>query len=309
MEKNYTLYKATYPSSDGQNTIVFYRYVPRETAPRAILQISHGMCEYIGRYEPFADYLCGLGYLVAGNDHIGHGETAKSEADLGFTGGAECLVDDVYRLTECLKAEYPGLPVVLFGHSMGSFVARRYLEKYPEAADAAMISGTGGPDSPTGFGKALTRFLMLFHGERYRSTFVKNIAFMGYNKHFESENCKDAWISRDREIVARYGKDPLCQFTFTLRGYYDLFTLLGKVSKKTWAGNLKKDLPILMISGDDDPVGAYGVGVKKVYDRMLAAQMSDVTLKLYDGARHEVLNETNRAEVFADIAAWLEQKI
>ncbi len=312
MEPNYTLLQDRYLSSDKNSQIAWYVYSPKSIAPRAVVQISHGMCEYIGRYEAFADFLCEKGYIVAGNDHIGHGESATCEADLGFTalgGGAELMVDDVYTLTEKLKTEYAGLPVVLLGHSMGSFVVRRYLEKYPDVVDAAIISGTGGPDSPTGFGKMLTKALMTFKGERYRSGFVKNIAFMGYNKHFESENCKDAWISRDREIVARYGKDPYCQFTFTLRGYYDLFDLLGKVSKKTWAQNLKKDLPLLMISGDDDPVGAYGVGVKKIYDRMLAAKMTDVTLKLYAGARHEVLNELNRAEVFADIAAWLEQKI
>ncbi|MBO4979065.1 MAG: lysophospholipase [Clostridia bacterium] len=309
MDSVYTVHRDTYLSADAKHTIVYYVYIPKNREPRAIVQISHGMCEYIGRYEPFAAFLCEKGYVVAGNDHVGHGASAANEADLGFTSGAENLVDDVHMLTERLKNEYRGLPLVLLGHSMGSFVARRYLEKYPGAADAAIISGTGGPDSPTGFGKLLTKTMMLFKGERYRSELVKSIAFMGYNKHFEAENCKDAWISRDREIVERYGKDPLCQFTFTLKGYYDLFDLLGKVSDKAWAGNLKKDLPILMISGEDDPVGAYGVGVRKIYDRLTRAQMTDVSLRLYAGARHEMLNETNRVKVFADIAAWLEQKI
>ena len=309
MDSVYTVHQDTYLSADAKHTIVYYVYIPKNREPRAIVQISHGMCEYIGRYEPFAAFLCEKGYVVAGNDHVGHGASAASEADLGFTAGAENLVDDVHTLTERLKNEYRGLPLVLLGHSMGSFVARRYLEKYPDAADAAIISGTGGPDSPTGFGKLLTKTMMLFKGERYRSELVKSIAFMGYNKHFEAENCKDAWISRDREIVERYGKDPLCQFTFTLKGYYDLFDLLGKVSDKAWAGNLKKDMSILMISGEDDPVGAYGVGVRKIYDRLTRAQMTDVSLRLYAGARHEMLNETNRVEVFADIAAWLEQKI
>ena len=309
MDSVYTVHRDTYLSADAKHPIVYYVYIPKNREPRAIVQISHGMCEYIGRYEPFAAFLCEKGYVVAGNDHVGHGASAAREADLGFTAGAENLVDDVHTLTERLKNEYRGLPLVLLGHSMGSFVARRYLEKYPDAADAAIISGTGGADSPTGFGKLLTKTMMLFKGERYRSELVKSIAFMGYNKHFEAENCKDAWISRDREIVERYGKDPLCQFTFTLRGYYDLFDLLGKVSDKAWAGNLKKDLPILMISGEDDPVGAYGVGVRKIYDRLTRAQMTDVSLRLYAGARHEMLNETNRVEVFADIAAWLEQKI
>lgn len=312
MEKSYTFCRGGYLSADGKSKIACYFYTPKNTEPRAILQISHGMCEYIRRYEPLADFLCERGYIVSGNDHLGHGETAADEEGLGFTakgGGAEHMVDDVYRLTEKLKRDFEGLPVILLGHSMGSFVVRRYLEKYPNAVDAAIISGTGGPDSPTGFGKALTKLLMIFRGEHYRSEFVKSVAFMGYNKHFKEEKCKNSWISRDRALVDRYGKDPYCQFTFTLRGYYDLFYLLGKVSEKAWAKGLKKDLPILMISGDDDPVGAYGVGVKKIYDRLIDAKMTDVTLKLYRGARHEVLNETNRAEVFEDIAAWLGQKI
>ncbi len=312
MEKNYTFYRNVYPSADNCSQVVCYFYVPSNTAPKAVLQISHGMCEYIRRYEHFADFLCQRGYVVCGNDHIGHGETAENEQELGFTakgGGAEYMVDDVHRLTEKLREDFEGLPIALFGHSMGSFVVRRYLEKYPDAVEAAILSGTGGPDSPTGFGKALTRLLMLFHGEHYRSEFVRKIAFTGYNKHFADEKCENSWISRDRELVDRYGKDPYCHFTFTLRGYYDLFYLLGRVSEKAWAGNLRKDIPILMISGDEDPVGAYGVGVKKIYNRLIDAKMTNVTLKLYQGARHELINETNRAEVFEDIADWLNQKM
>ncbi len=312
MSKNYTFYRNNFPSSDGLNRIACYFYIPIKSAPRAVLQISHGMCEYLRRYEPFADYLCDKGYIVCGNDHLGHGDTATSVEDLGFTakgGGAEFMVDDVYTLTQKLRTDFEGLPIVLLGHSMGSFIARRYLEKYPNAVDAAILSGTGGPNNPTGFGKALTRFLMLFYGERHRSDFIQKVAMGSYNDHFREENSSFSWVTRDRNITNAYANDPFCNFTFTLRGYYDLFYLLGKVSDRNWAGKLKRDLPILMVSGDQDPVGNYGKGVIAIYNRLISSGMTDVTLKLYPGARHEMLNEINQSEVFDDIAEWLDLKI
>ena len=311
MEKSYTFHRDCYPSKDGRSQVACYFYVPSAFTPRAVVQISHGMCEYVKRYEPFAEYLCQKGYVVCGNDHLGHGETAANERELGYTakgGGAEYMVEDVYTLTQKIRAEYQGLPVILLGHSMGSFIARYYLKKYPNAVEAAIISGTGGPESPTALGKALTRCMMLFFGEHHRSNLIKNIVFFGYNKRFADENSQNSWISRDKKVVERYSQDPYCRYVFTLRGYYDLFYLLGVVSKKTWPCELKQDLPILIISGDMDPVGNYGKGVKTVYDRMIQAGMRDVVLKLYSGARHEVLNEINRQEVFLDIINWLEEK-
>ncbi len=304
--KSYTLERGGFPSSDGINNIAYYVFVPKKS-PRAILQISHGMCEHIMRYEEFADFLCSEGFAVCGNDHIGHGNTAPDDASLGYTGkgGADTMVNDLHKMSEIIKVKYPSIPLVLLGHSMGSFVARLYLATYTDSADAAIISGTGGPESPTAMGKLLARLNILLCGERNRSKLIDNIAFGSYAKKYPKGSSEYFWITRDSEILEKYANDKFCTFKFTARGYYDLFDLLGRVSEKSWANKLRRDLPILMVSGDMDPVGNYGKGVMTVYNRLRAAGMSDVTLKLYPDGHHEMLNEVNRDEVYGDILAWL----
>ncbi|MBQ7384170.1 MAG: lysophospholipase [Clostridia bacterium] len=305
--KSYTLKRGSFPSSDGVDNIAYYIFVPKK-APHAIVQISHGMCEHIMRYEDFADFLCSEGFVVCGNEHLGHGNTAPDDSHLGYTakGGADFILRDLHEMTLLIKREYPSLPLVLLGHSMGSFIARLYLSVYQNEADAAIISGTGGPESPTAMGKLLAKLNILFCGEMNRSELIYNIAFGSYSKRYPKGCSKYLWISRDEEIQSAYAKDKFCTFRFTAGAYYDLFDLLGRVSKKSWAHSLKKELPILMISGNMDPVGNYGKGVMTVYERLKAAEMSDVTLKLYDGGHHEMLNEINRDEVYADILAWLD---
>lgn len=311
MEKanEYRTERIGFTSADGKTKVAGYIFEPL-TQPRGIVQISHGMCEYVMRYEALARELCGAGYVVCGNDHLGHGNTAAEEKDLGFTasgGGADHIVRDLYKMTEIIKEKYKGIPVVLLGHSMGSFVARRYISEYGSGLCGAIISGTAGPESPTGAGKLLAKIIMAFRGERHRSNFLKNISMGSYNKRFKDENCPESWLSRDEKIRSMYADDPFCSFTFTVRAYHDLFTLLGSVSEKGWAGSVPRDLPILMISGDMDPVGNYGTGVRRVHDSLVAAGVKDITLKLYSGGRHEMFNETNRAEVISDTVAWLDQ--
>ena len=297
-------------SSDGSTELAAYRTVPAH--PRAMLQIAHGMCEYFLRYEGFAHYLAEEDFLVFGHDHLGHGYTAKTPEDLGFTasgGGAEYLVEDVHQLSLHMKAEHPTLPLILFGHSMGSFIAREVITRHGKDYTAAIICGTGGPDMPAGAGRMLASLLMLLFGERHRSRLLKSIAFAGYNKKFEKGCDKNAWLTRDHAVVERYNADPLCAYTFTLRAYHDLFTLVSLVSRKDWAGKLPKDLPILVVSGENDPVGSWGVGVRKVADRLQEAGILDVMLKLYPDMRHEILNELEHETVWSDIKLWLEQKL
>ena len=310
-EKAYELKRIRVTSTDGKTRVAGYIFEPLVPI-RAIIQISHGMCEYIMRYEALANELCKEGYLVCGNDHLGHGETAASEADLGFTvygGGADCLVRDLYRMTKLIRKSYGDRPVILLGHSMGSFIARRYLSSYGHELTAAIISGTAGPESPTDLGKILAGIMMVFKGERYRSKLLGSIATGSYNKKFKEENCRESWLSRDEVIRVKYADDPKCNFLFTVRGFHDLFDLLGSVSKKDWADSVPKDLPILMISGDMDPVGNYGKGVRKIYDALAAAKVDDVTLRLYNGGRHELFNEINRADVIRDTLDWLEEHL
>ena len=296
-------------SSDGRTALAAYRLVPN--APKAMVQISHGMCEYFLRYKEFAAYLAERGFLVFGHDHIGHGHTAEHADALGFTvsgGGADCLVEDVHRVSEAMRAEYPDLPLILFGHSMGSFIARCVLQKYGNEYTAAIICGTGGPETPAGAGKMLASLMMLFCGERYRSSLLKSIAFAGYNKKYEKGCDRNAWLTRDRSVVERYNADPLCAYTFTLRAYHDLFELVSRVSRKEWAGTLPKELPVLVVSGEEDPVGAWGKGVRTVAARMQEAGMKDVTLCLYPHMRHEILNELEKERVWQEIFQWIETK-
>ena len=295
-------------SSDQKTTLAAYRIIPEK--PKAMVQISHGMCEYFLRYEGFAAFLAEAGFLVFGHDHLGHGNSVKSADDLGFTaegGGADLLVKDVISLSQKMKEEYPELPLILFGHSMGSFIAREVLSRRGELYHAAVICGTGGPDTPAAAGKLLASLLMKMKGERHRSNLLKKIAFAGYNKKFEKSCDPNAWLTRDGAVVEKYNADPMCAYVFTLRAYHDLFTLVDWVSKKDHATHLPKSLPVLVVSGEEDPVGAWGIGVKKVCDRFKDAGMKDVTLKLYPNMRHEILNEIEKEQVWSDLLAWMEQ--
>ena len=281
----------SFPSSDGKTALAAYKLVPAH--PRAMLQISHGMCEYFLRYRAFAEFLAGEGILVFGHDHLGHGYSASSARALGYTakdGGAARLVEDVHNLAQTMKREYPTLPVVLFGHSMGSFVARAVVEQYPATYEAAIFCGTAGPGMPTALGKALTKQMMAVFGERYRSRMLRKLCFGGYNKKCGAGCDRNAWLTRDEAVVRAYNADPLCNYIFTLRGYHDLFTLIEQVNRNEWAATLPKALPVLVVSGEEDPVGNWGQGPKKVAEALLAAGMSDITLRLYPEMRHEILN-------------------
>lgn len=308
----YEMESRTFLSSDGITEVSYYVFKPKNGKVKAIIQLCHGMCEYVLRYEPLARTLCSKGYIFCGNDHLGHGYTAETEEDLGFTavgGGGGFLVKDAHTLTEIIKAENPQLPVVLLGHSMGSFVARLYLEHYAADIDAAIISGTGGPEAPAALGKKLAQIIIVKEGERSRSALLDKLAFGSYNKKFKKETIPHAWLTRDEQVRLRYAEDKFCNYKFTARGFYDLFDMLEAVSKKSWAKKIPADLPILIISGDKDPVGNYGKGVKKVYERLASAGVKDVTLRLYVDGRHELFNETNKEVVIKNTVDWIEEKL
>ncbi|MBE6604739.1 MAG: alpha/beta hydrolase [Ruminococcaceae bacterium] len=295
----------TYLSSDGVTTVHAYIWAPRE--PRAIIQLSHGMCEYVERYDEWARRFAAASIVFCGNDHLGHGRTAKEKNDLGYTaprGGAELLVDDLYKMSLLMREKYPHLPLFLYGHSMGSFAARLYLSKYGHLLSGALISGTAGSGAPTGLALKLTHAIARLKGTRHRSAFITSLAFGAYNKRFQGENDLHSWLTRDKAVRDRYEKDPFCHFVFTTAGYDTLFSLLGAVGKKTWAASVPKNLPILLFAGDMDPVGSYGKGVAEVHGRLLAAGCNS-TLRLYENGRHEMHNETNKDEVFGDLIDFL----
>ena len=297
----------SFPSSNKANTLAAYKLVPEQ--PRAMVQISHGMKEYFLRYEGFAEYLAQNGFLVFGHDHLGHGNTAKSPDALGFTVSADALIEDVHNLSLAMKNEYPTLPLILFGHSMGSFIARAVLEQYAADYAAAVICGTGGPDTPASAGKLLAGLLIAFKGEHHRSKLVTDIAFGSYNKKFEKGCDKNAWLTRDDEIVTRYNADPFCSYGFPLRGYYDLFDLVGRVNRRAWFHELPKDFPLLVVSGATDPVGSWGKGVRAVANRLQKAGMKNLTLRLYPEMRHEILNEFGKETVRKETLEWIQHSL
>lgn len=304
----FTVEQFDFLSHDTKSRVASYVFIPKCESPRGILQICHGMCEYVLRYEAFAREMCKHGFIVCGNDHIGHGQTAPTDELLGYTassGGAMIMVNDARMLSGIIRNRFGKLPYILIGHSMGSFVARKYIELYGNELTGAIIIGTGGPESPTALGKALAKLVIKTKGEMHRSKLIDSIAFGSYNKKFKDEQDEKSWLTRDKEVRERYVQDKYCSFKFTARGFYDLFDLLASVSDKKWAKNLPTELPILMISGDADPVGNYGKGVEKVYKRMEKAG-ADVTMRLYHGARHELLNETSKKEIISHTLEWIE---
>ncbi len=297
-------------SADGHTTVHAYIWRPTSIQPRAVIQLSHGMCEYIERYDEWARRFAEAGFIFCGNDHLGHGHTAPDDEELGYMdeNGALLLVEDLHTMSMHMKARHKDLPLILYGHSMGSFAARYYLSLYGNELDAALISGTGGPEQPTALGLKVVSAIRRVKGPHHRSKLITALAFGAYNKKFKDENDPHAWLTRDTETRNRYANDPFCRFVFTAMGYRTLFTLLRTVSSKKWAGTVPKNLPILLFAGDMDPVGNYGKGVRAVAER-LEKEGCDVTLKLYEGGRHEMHNEINRDEVFADLLAFLDSAL
>ena len=298
-------------SSDGVHRIRYYVYTPLEGEVRAVLQISHGMCEYVERYEPFAAYLCAHGIAVAGNDHLGHGTAAQEAGTLGWFGeqeGYRFLPADLQQLTLLLREEFPGRPCFLLGHSMGSFVARLYLTEYGGLLSGAILMGTSGPNPASGIGIRVAGLLARLHGSRAYSHLLDRLTTGNYSKRFAAEHDPNSWLSKDVQTRNRYADDPLCTFRFTIGGHRDLITMLHAVTGAKWAARVPKDLPILLTSGREDPVGQYGRGVEKVYRQLCRAGVRDVTLRLYENDRHEILNETDREQVYADILHYLEEK-
>ena len=295
-----------FKSANGADTVVGRFFEDGAVRPKCILQISHGMCEYIGRYADFAAFMAQNGYAVCGNDHLGHGDTSEGGTDGYFApkDGAKAILADLHTMNGLARRRYPGLPVILLGHSMGSFFARLYAATYPQTIDALLLSGTAGPNPLCAAGIFLTDVLGALKGPWYRSQLVNRMAFGQYLKRIPSPRTPYDWISRDEAIVDAYARDAKCTFVFTVSAFHEMLSTLRAVSGAQWAQKLPKDLPVGLFSGDMDPVGDYGRGVQKVAAMLRAAQLADVQLTLYPGARHEVLNETNRAQVYKDMLTW-----
>ena len=288
------------------------RYVPDEE-PKAILQIAHGMQEFIDRYDDFAAYMVSKGYLVVGNDHLGHGESVNSTEDWGYfadQNGNKAVLDDLHEVTRITKEMYPNKPYFLLGHSMGSFYARQYLCEYGNELNAAIIMGTGfKPKIVAEMGMLVCRIIALFKGWHYRSTLVNNMAFGSYNKHFEPARTRVDWLTKDEKIVDWYLNEPKCSFSFTLNGYYNMFRGIAKLRDKNLLEKAPKELPVLFVSGKEDPVGSFGKDVEAAANSLKDVGMHEIELKLYPDDRHEILNELDKKQVYEDLYTWLEKKL
>ncbi|MBR2570918.1 MAG: lysophospholipase [Clostridia bacterium] len=273
---------------------------------RAIVQIVHGMAEYIDRYDEVGRYLAENGCLAIGHTHLGHGPRAKTKGYFGERDGWQHLLDDACRAREIAAGRYAGLPVFLLGHSMGSFVARCLLMDHGGMYQGAILSGTGyfAPGKVLG-GKAIARLQCLFGQGKKPSPLINQIGFATANRPFAPARTEFDWLSRDPARVDKYAADPYCGHLFTAKGYGDLFDGLNRLNRLDDLKRMPKELPVLFISGASDPVGDMGRGVRTIAAQFRTAGLSDVTVRLYDGARHELFNEINREEVFGDLLSWI----
>lgn len=305
---NYNFHEHRFPSSDGKNTIYAEIYTPKNVTPRAIVQLAHGMIDYTARYTELANFLCSRGIIFAGNHHLGHGKSVATHDDFGYFAdkdGYKYVIEDLNLFNKHLHKTYPTLPVILLGHSMGSFIARLYAVEYPSTISGLIIHGTGGPNPLVGAGKLLAGIIKTFYGTRHRSKLIENMAFGAYNKKFPKEEGHNAWLTRDVERVACRDTDEFTSFKFTVSAYGDLFNLLAGSNAKSWFKAFPKSLPTFIMSGDMDPVGNYGKGPRYVYKQLLINGADNVAIRMYEGARHELFNEFNSDEVFFDILEWI----
>lgn len=295
-----------YPSSTGLCDIAAYIWLPR-CEPKAVIQIVHGMAEHAFRYDDIAEFLNSEGYAVYAEDHAGHGNSINGGGRKGWfaeENGWTYLVNDIMTLHNKAKADFPGKKQILYGHSMGSFLARTCASRYPDEFDAFIFSGTAGKNPVIGIAKAIARSHVKSKGGDKPDEMLNGMAFGSYNKRIKNPRTPIDWLSCDNDVVDRYAADELCGFTFTSQAFCDLFDGLTEIAGKKWAEKVA-DVPIYLVAGKQDPVGGYAKGVIEVCDNLLKTGHRHVVLQLYEDGRHEMHNEINRDEVYRGIAAFL----
>jgi alpha-beta hydrolase superfamily lysophospholipase len=293
------------------NTQVFvYSWLPDlGVRIKGVLQIVHGMAEHAGRYHDFAKHLASYGYAVFANDHRGHGKTAGSLHETGYITNVnswKTILQDIFMLNQHIRNKYAENKIVLMGHSMGSFYARAYLEMYPATISAIILSGTAWhPSLILNFGLFVAKLQCLFRGEKNRSNLLNKLSFGSFNQKFEPVKTPFDWLSRDNLVCSKYNTDPFCGFVCTSSFFLELFRLLRFVQSGKLYSSVRKDFPILIISGSMDPVGNFSKGPKSLYAYLKSKEFTDLALNLYPEGRHEMHNEINRKEVYKDVVNWL----
>ncbi len=296
-----------YLSGDKKTNIRAVYYIP--DVPRAVLQISHGMCEFIDRYDNFAQYLCNKGIVVCGNDHLGHGKSITSKDKYGYfceKDGDSVLIEDMHYLVQITKEKYPDIPYFMLGHSMGSFLCNDYLIDHGQELAGAIIMGTG--QVPVLLLKSsclLCKIMALFKGWHYRSQLLNSLSIGSYNKTFEPSNTHKDWLCKDPDIIDKYIHEERCTYVFTLNAFYYLFKLMIRIQNKKNLTKMPKDLPVLFVSGENDPVGDFTKSVKKVIKLFKDSGMKNVDYKFYKDDRHEILNELDKELVYEDLLNYI----
>ncbi len=296
-------------STDAKSRLHVMQWLPDDEKVTAVLQIAHGISEHIARYDAFARFMAENGFIVIGNDHLGHGQTS-GETQRGIfsdKNGWDTAVSDMLRLHEESHARYPTSPHFLLGHSMGSFLAQTFIIRHPDLLAGCILSGTGyNPMLLVNTGLIIAAAEKKLFGADRQSVRLDRLSFGSYNRRIPQRRTPRDWLSRDSELVDRYLSDDACGFVPSAGMFHDMLSGIKFIEKEKNIAGIRKTLPVLFISGSEDPVGNYGKGAGKVRDLFTKAGLHDVTFKLYDGARHEVLNETNRQEVYSDVLRWVQ---
>ena len=294
-------------SSDGIHMIHGYRWYDPETEYRGVLQLVHGMLEYIERYDGLARYMASSGYFVIGHDHLGHGDSVKSPEELGYVGkqGAVLWLRDISQIRRMAVSYAPGVPYIMLGHSMGSFLVRRYLIYHGKKVDGAILMGTGQqPALLVKAGLALTYLSMLKSGKRGKSRLLDSLTCSGFAKLYPDNARTGSWMSRDPQVMIDTLNDKKMNFHFSLNAFEALLRTVEEVIDPGRAAKMPKDLPVLILSGGDDPVGEKGKGVRRFENMLRKIGMRKVTCRIYPEARHELINDLDKEEVFRDILDW-----
>ena len=301
------------PSSDGKSRLHVLQWLPDDGNVRAVVQIAHGIAEHIARYDAFACFLAENGLAVIGNSHLGHGLSASDEACRGVfsdKNGWRLAVDDMRALYDRVHRKYPARPHFLLGHSMGSFLARTFIIRWPELLDGCILSGTGQqPRLLLNAGLAAAALEKSLFGADKPSVRLDRLSFGAYNRRIPHHRTPHDWLTRSRDIVDLYEQDDACGFAPSAGMFCDLLGGIKFIGKPDNIAQMRRTLPVLLLAGSEDPVGDYGRGPKIVYDLFKSSGLTDVTFNLYEGARHEVLNETNRLDVYQDVLSWLQSNM
>lgn len=307
----------TFKSSNNVSEIHAVKWQP-DTEPVAVIQLVHGMVEYIERYTDFAEFLVSKGFIVVGHDHVGHGHSMANIEEAGYMYSdhpSEIMVDDMFEMYKLTQLKYENLPYFILGHSMGSYMLRMFLSKYADDLknlSGAIIMGTGSEaDGTIKAGLKIINLIGKIKGENYRSTFVRNMTYGAPYKQFDctGANPENSWLTKDTDIVMSYYDDPYCSFIFPIHAYRGLLESTAYDNDMDNINKMRKDMPIFFVSGECDPVGNLGKGVQEACDKFKAAGMEDVTMKLYPNDRHEILNELDRDVVYNDVYQWMTSKM